>query len=198
MAQLTGRVVAIVANNFNTINFPSTTTINEMMINDDVIIFIVIYQSPNTTPHYHHLIILCFYHHLVLRCIMYASLFHCRLALEDCSTIDTRKNAAASAHLVCLAMQNTVERPLKIAVDDPRSLGEGAVWDPVLNKLLWIDINRGKIFVYDETDETNLHIDLRQRLFWYTENTFCRRKGICIVDIETVHRGGKNSNQKVP
>ena len=34
--------------------------------------------------------------------------------------------------------------------------------DPVLNKLLWIDINRGKIFVYDETDETNLHIDLRQ------------------------------------
>ena len=85
-------------------------------------------------------------------------------------------------------MQNTVERPLKIAVDDPRSLGEGAVWDPVLNKLLWIDINRGKIFVYDETDETNLHIDLRQSVGTvvpYTEKYLVAAvaKGICIVDI---------------
>ena len=89
-----------------------------------------------------------------------------------------------------------------IAVNDPRSLGEGAVYCPITNKLLWIDITRGKIFIYDDqhTNE-NIHIDLRQTIGTvvpYTSNQLVAAvaKGICIVDIATkrIIHGFKNGN----
>ena len=89
-----------------------------------------------------------------------------------------------------------------IAVNDPRSLGEGAVYCPITNKLLWIDITRGKIFIYDDqhTNE-NIHIDLRQTYVTvvpYTSNQqeAAVSKCICIDDIETklIIQGIKNGN----
>lgn len=79
---------------------------------------------------------------------------------------------------------------IEVAVDDPRSLGEGAIWDPVMQKLLWIDITRGKIFIYHENDGSNKHIDLRQTIgtvvpYTSTKVIAAVAKGICIVDIES-------------
>jgi len=49
-----------------------------------------------------------------------------------------------------------------VEIYDNRSLGEGAVWCPLTNKLLWIDITRGKIFIYDyEGTKENKHLDMR-------------------------------------
>ena len=45
--------------------------------------------------------------------------------------------------------------------DPDRSLGEGTIWCPLNNQLLWCDITRGKIFVYDYVTKTNIHLDMR-------------------------------------
>ena len=78
--------------------------------------------------------------------------------------------------------------PASIVVDDPRSLGEGAVWCPLNEKLLWVDITRGKLFVYDENSGENVHIDLRQSIGtvvpYKKDQVVCALlKGICVVDL---------------
>ena len=43
-------------------------------------------------------------------------------------------------------------------------LGEGAIWDSERQLLLWIDIVRGKLFVFDPSSKTNEEFDLRQSI----------------------------------
>ena len=71
--------------------------------------------------------------------------------------------------------------------DTERSLGEGTVWCPLNQQLLWCDIVRGKIFVYDYVTKTNIHLDMRQSVGTvapYTKKSCIAAlmKGICEVD----------------
>ena len=73
-----------------------------------------------------------------------------------------------------------------------KALGEGAIWDNENQRLLWIDIVRGKLFAFDPITKTNEEFDLRQ-----SPGTVVRRaghpnqvvlaliKGIAIYDMST-------------
>ena len=47
---------------------------------------------------------------------------------------------------------------VKVACDTVASLGEGAVWDYKNNRLLWIDIPEGKVFIFTPSDGKNKEI----------------------------------------
>ena len=49
---------------------------------------------------------------------------------------------------------------VKIACDTVASLGEGAIWDYKNNRLLWIDIPEGKVFIYTPSDGKNAEISV--------------------------------------
>ena len=49
---------------------------------------------------------------------------------------------------------------VKIACDTAASLGEGAIWDYKNNRLLWIDVVEGKVFIYTPSDGENKEIEV--------------------------------------
>ena len=49
---------------------------------------------------------------------------------------------------------------VKVACETVASLGEGAVWDYKNNRLLWIDITDGKVFVFTPSDGKNVEISV--------------------------------------
>lgn len=67
------------------------------------------------------------------------------------------------------------------------ALGEGACWDPCTNRLLWIDIVRGKLFSYDPATKENRELKMRQLLGTVVPCTtdlcvLAGVKGVCIID----------------
>uniref|UniRef100_A0A7S3PFK1 SMP-30/Gluconolactonase/LRE-like region domain-containing protein n=1 Tax=Aplanochytrium stocchinoi TaxID=215587 RepID=A0A7S3PFK1_9STRA len=76
------------------------------------------------------------------------------------------------------------------------SLGEGAVWCPITEKLLWIDVKRGRIHIYDAETKTNRTIEVEQPIgtvvpFKKTQVLAALLKGFCIIDILTGEIVGK-------
>ena len=75
--------------------------------------------------------------------------------------------------------------------DSPRSLGEGAVTCPFTGNLIYIDVTRGKIFIYDPILRREVRcIHLRQTIGTVVPlaaNTVVAAlvKGICVVNTET-------------
>lgn len=68
-------------------------------------------------------------------------------------------------------------------------LGEGACWDPMTNRLLWIDIYRGRIFRHDPKTGEDDVIELYQPIGTvvpFTEKYVVAAllKGICVIDVE--------------
>jgi sugar lactone lactonase YvrE len=69
-------------------------------------------------------------------------------------------------------------------------LGEGAVWDAAAQRLLWVDIVKGKIFEYDPATERNTGIDCHQpvgTVVPHTDTTVVAAliKGAMVVDRAT-------------
>lgn len=52
----------------------------------------------------------------------------------------------------------------QIVVDQPAQLGEGALWNPLNNTLLWIDIEGKKLNIYDPEKDSNKIIGLNKRI----------------------------------
>ena len=72
-----------------------------------------------------------------------------------------------------------------------KPLGEGAIWDSEQQLLLWIDIVRGKLFVFDPSSKTNEEFDLRQsigtvvlRAGYPNQVVIALMRGIAIYDIK--------------
>ena len=73
-----------------------------------------------------------------------------------------------------------------------KALGEGAIWDNEKQRLLWIDIVRGKLFVFDPITGTNEEFDLRQypgtvvpRAGHPNHVVIALIRGIAIYDLDT-------------
>lgn len=85
-----------------------------------------------------------------------------------------------------------VELPAKLpALKGRTKLGEGAVWCPITQRLLWIDIVKGKLFSYDyEGSKENRCADVRQPVGTVVPHTAdtvvaALTRGICVVDAKT-------------
>ena len=79
---------------------------------------------------------------------------------------------------------------VKIACDTIASLGEGAIWDYKYNRLLWIDIPEGKVFIYTPSDCKNAEISLGKTIGTivpYEKNkvVVALSDGIYELDLET-------------
>ena len=67
------------------------------------------------------------------------------------------------------------------------ALGEGACWDPHNQRLLWIDIVRGKLFSYDPKTGENRDLHMKQLLGTVVpvdeqRCVLAGVKGVCVVD----------------
>jgi len=60
--------------------------------------------------------------------------------------------------------QPAMTESAKIVVDQPAQLGEGALWNPLNNTLLWIDIEGKKLNVYNPEKKSNKTIGLDKRI----------------------------------
>lgn len=53
---------------------------------------------------------------------------------------------------------------LKLIVDAKATLGEGAIWDHINQKLLWVDIEQGHLHIFDPDQEVDQLIKLNQKV----------------------------------
>ena len=79
---------------------------------------------------------------------------------------------------------------VKVACETVASLGEGAVWDYKNNRLLWIDITDGKVFVFTPSDGKNVEISVGKMIGTvvpYEKNkvVVALEDGIYELDLET-------------
>ena len=79
---------------------------------------------------------------------------------------------------------------VKVACDTVASLGEGAIWDYKNNRLLWIDITEGKVFIYTPSDGKNKEISVGKTIGTivpYEKNkvVVALSDGIYELDLET-------------
>ena len=79
---------------------------------------------------------------------------------------------------------------VKVACDTVASLGEGAVWDYKNNRLLWIDISDGKVFIFTPSDDKNVEINVGKMIGTivpYEKNkvVVALEDGIYELDLET-------------
>ena len=79
---------------------------------------------------------------------------------------------------------------VKVACDTVASLGEGAIWDYKNNRLLWIDITEGKVFIYTPSDGKNKEIGVGKTIGTivpYEKNkvVVALSDGIYELDLET-------------
>ena len=79
---------------------------------------------------------------------------------------------------------------VKVACETVASLGEGAVWDHKNNRLLWIDITDGKVFVFTPSDGKNVEISVGKMIGTvvpYEKNkvVVALEDGIYELDLET-------------
>jgi len=70
--------------------------------------------------------------------------------------------AAAAAPSAAAAAPSAAAPCCELVLDAKRALGEGALWDAARQRLLWVDIVRCKVFVYDPAGGTNRALDVRQ------------------------------------
>ena len=80
----------------------------------------------------------------------------------------------------------------RCAIDCKRALGEGAIWSHRQNRLLWVDIVRGKLFRFDPSTASNESWDIRQmagtvveRAGSESEVVLATTAGICAYDLDT-------------
>lgn len=69
-------------------------------------------------------------------------------------------------------------------------LGEGAVWDPITQRLLWVDIYAGKIFRHNPETKEDSVIETFQPIGCvvpYTKKHVVAAllKGICVIDVKS-------------
>lgn len=83
-------------------------------------------------------------------------------------------------------VRNSQKQPQRteLVLDSRRRLGEGAIWDSENNVLLWVDVVRSKLFVYDPTTKFNRMVDFRQMI-----GTVVPRKGYKNQVVAALHRG---------
>lgn len=76
----------------------------------------------------------------------------------------------------------------KVASSEQAGLGEGACWDPITKRLLWVDIYAGKIFRHDPVTKEDSVIETFQPIGTvvpYTKKHVVAAllKGICVIDV---------------
>ena len=77
----------------------------------------------------------------------------------------------------------------KVASSEQATLGEGACWDPLTKRLLWVDIYAGKIFRHNPLTKEDSVIETFQPIGTvvpYTSKHVVAAllKGICVIDVK--------------
>jgi sugar lactone lactonase YvrE len=62
----------------------------------------------------------------------------------------------------CNSMETNKE--VKVVLDEYAKLGEGALWDVVYNRLLWVDIEAGIVNIYDPEKDVNRTVAIGQKV----------------------------------
>ena len=99
--------------------------------------------------------------------------------------------ATADSIVLVARAADIIVPPVAPGLRGRTKLGEGALWDHENQRLLWVDIIKGKVFHLDWSSGVNRHVDLRQPVGTVVPHdkhdsvVVALAKGVCVIDLRS-------------